>query len=497
MTIPTSSNFPETIDTNTNLYVVHDSMRMRLAEDYNPGDTTITIDGDTNLFQKFPTSGLITLTEQCSDPKLRALAFYYSSKVTTTTTGMGFGNLELLPGFEDNPKPKLITNVTMNVMADHHNNIKNAIIAIETFLGVQGTVDTKPFGPTVEGRANFLRKLILVPRAWFTVDKTIGLVPFTVVFTNQSFRTASDGCGVAPPVIYEWDFGDNTGSIISIISAISSVPTNVTNVIVEDPDGGTISKTYVTPGIYDVSLLVSNVYGVDTVILPAIINARIAAPDPATFDFIPLAEQSVTPGSPVEGPYITPPVIRAGAGTIIGVQIPPGISPTTGRTFGGELVDGHNVPIDPITHYTWSAGDDLPHSNSYLTNLSYSIGGLYDLILRVDTEFGAYRITEWAGSVDIIEQVNLWLWTISNNQSINSHEFGLVSETFKNKIGVSFPISYDTSFLDPTARNYTQQLYEFTHNNGFTPRGSSVSGSGGTYVYCSLRLVAGRPLTRL
>ena len=41
-----ASNFPSTIDTDTELYSVSDGLRVRLAEDYNPGDTSITIFGD-------------------------------------------------------------------------------------------------------------------------------------------------------------------------------------------------------------------------------------------------------------------------------------------------------------------------------------------------------------------------------------------------------------------------------------------------------------------
>jgi hypothetical protein len=31
----------------------------------------------------FPEKGIITLTEQCSDPEYRALSFYYSTKSNT------------------------------------------------------------------------------------------------------------------------------------------------------------------------------------------------------------------------------------------------------------------------------------------------------------------------------------------------------------------------------------------------------------------------------
>ena len=51
--IPTSSNYPTALDTNQNLYQVNDALRVVLAEDYNPGDTTITISDPNNLMSKF------------------------------------------------------------------------------------------------------------------------------------------------------------------------------------------------------------------------------------------------------------------------------------------------------------------------------------------------------------------------------------------------------------------------------------------------------------
>jgi len=479
MTIPTSSDYPDALDTTTNLYLVHDSLRMKLAEDYEPGDKAIYVSGDPNMFLRFPATGQITLTEQCSDPALRALSFFYNNRsVASDGVTMIFTDVELLPHFIDCPKPKFITDVTMNVMADHHNNIKNAVIAIENFIGIQGTTDDKPFGPTLEGRINFLRKLVLVPRAWFAVNKNVGLVPLTVTFTNQSFRLASDGTDA--PVTFEWNFGDNTGSTISIISVISAVPPNISNVEVFDIDGGPIDKTYNEPGIFDVTLTVTNKFGSDTVVMPAIVNSRIASPDLAVFEFAPYTGQIVTPGVPIGGPYITPPVIRAVTGGVIQAEIPPGVNPNTGRSFAGELLDGYNHPIDPVTHYTWAAGDDLTHANSPNTTASYSVGGIYDLILRVDTKFGAYRITKWPSAFDIIEEMNMWLWTIDPAQNIHSREYGLISETFKAKQGASFQIDFNSSFLSTTDRNAVQQHYEFTHNNGFTPRGSTLSGDGGS-----------------
>lgn len=460
------SNYPVTLDNDTTLYVVHDALRVVLAEDYTPGDDSIAITDPDDVLGIFPPTGIITLTDQCAEIEFRALSFTYAA-VTST----GFSGLKLLNNFVDVPKPKNFTNVTLNVMSQHHNAIKDAAIAIEEFLGLRGSMDRS----TIEGRINYLRSLVFTPRAWFTVDQRLGLVPFTVKFTDESFRL---GCG---DVTYLFDFGDGTISSISFvpISGISNIPDNDSSIIIQNLNGGSIYKTYTEPNVYTVKLTVQNEFGEDTVVMPNIVNARIAAPDEAVIEYLPTTTQIFTPGQPTGGPYDTsPPKIRAATGTLIDVVINTGTNPYTGRSYGGEKLDGMGSPIDPIEKYTWSFSDDLNHPNSNIAQASYSIGGLYDLTLRVDTEFGAYRITQYADSLDIIESTNLWLWNFSNTTTVNSFEFGLISELFKTS-NTNYTVSRDNSFLTGS-NNETQAKHEFSRNTGFTARGSVGSGTGGT-----------------
>lgn len=469
MTIPTASDYPEALDTDQNLYETHDSLRVVLAEDYTPGDTTISIVGDEETIRRFPFTGIITLTEQCSEPELRAVSFYYGSRTLES-----FDDLEILSGFTDITKPKQITNVTQNVMARHHNSLKDAVIAIEEFVGIKGKVGTKPLEGTMEERINFLRKLVLVPKAWFSADKTIGLVPMSVTFKDLSFRLGTDGN--AGELTYVWDFGDNTNlSSIIAISATDTVP-DVINVIVEDLDGGTIEKTYTTPGIYDVKLTVSNDFGSDTVIFPELINARVKAPDAAVIKFLSRPGQDHTAGIPADGPYTTFPSIRSPVNFLLDMEVPTGINPNTSLSYAGEVLDGGGSPIDPVLEYTWELADDLARNNNPLARASYSVGGVYDLILRVDTKFGGYRITTYEDAIDIVEQTNLWHWTISSN-TIQASEYGLISESFKTAASTQ-SISKDSSFLDGES-NKTQLQREFDRNNGFVKRGTSTSGASG------------------
>ena len=117
---------------------------------------------------------------------------------------------------------------------------------------------------------------------------------------------------------------------------------------------------------------------------------------------------------------MTTPVIRAPANSIIDMYVPSGINPNTpGVSYGGEtVIDGKT--IDPIEAYTWSLSDDLAHGNSSLARAVFSIGGTYDLILRCDTDFGAYRITTYNNAFDIVEKYNLWLWLYNSSKDRKS-----------------------------------------------------------------------------
>ncbi len=478
MAIPTAPNFPNSFDSDDNLFLVHNCLRLRLAEDYQIGDGTIQAEGDQFVVVNIPPSGIITLTEQCSDLDKRAVSYHYTS---FDRTNIVFSGLSLLEGFTDVAKPKRITNVTVNVMARHHNNLKNALIAIQRFCGVKGAIDTKPFGDTLEGRINFLRKLVLQPKAWFTSDKRTGNVPLEIEFKDMSFRLGTDGN--SGPVKLTWDFGDQTTSMISmysLISASSAVDDANPNVLVRDIDGETIKKTYYRPGLYDVKLTVENDFGSDVCIFPEFINARVKAPSEAIIRLVEnTSTQSATPGVPPNGPFDTYPKLRSPINTLIEIEIPIGENPATpGYSFGGELLDDTGTAIDPIDHYTWALGDDLTHPNNLSTKASYSVGGIYDLKLRTDTTYGAYRITTYEDAIDIVENQNLWLWTYQNTSSVRSYEYGLISETFKLTPASSLTVTRNDDFLSGTP-NVASQRKEFIRNTGFAPRSSTGSGGGG------------------
>ncbi len=120
---------------------------MYLAKDHHPGENTITVEGDISLF---PPSGIITLVDHCSDPNDRAITFYYSSRTDNQF------NVELMDYSKDSFKPKKLTLVTQQVVAETHNNIKNAILAIQRFLGPTHDKSSTPYGRVVPFLAEYI-----------------------------------------------------------------------------------------------------------------------------------------------------------------------------------------------------------------------------------------------------------------------------------------------------------------------------------------------------
>lgn len=492
------SNYPTNIDDDQNLFTLHDSLRLTLSEDYHPGDTILYVEGDLDVYLKFPTIGYITLTEQCSDPEFRAISLSYSSKSIISDTLYSFDGIEILSNSQSVEKSKKITHVTQNIMEYHHNSLKDAIISIEEFVGEKGTLDLVPYGETMEGRTNFLHKLVLQPKAWFSAEKTYGLVPLEVTFINKCFKVG-EGCPV-DPVTYLWDFGDGDCSQISFtpidcpstIVVENVVPVDQINVKVLESEKGTITKTYSTPGKYDVTLTVTNKWGEDYLVIPGYVTARLPAPDEAEIEIIERSGQIVTPGDPNNGPPFTKfPKIRSSVDTFIDFEINDGQKPGTvtlqnpyGKSYAGEVLDSQGHAVDSIVDYSWQLSDDLAHGNAKGTRSSYSVGGFYDLILRVDTEFGAYRITTYEESMDIIENQNLWMWNFGlDGVTAIPSEYGLISETFKTRpIGLTVNRNFDFLSHKPeqSIDNSEQLIKEFNKNVFFSPRSTTQSGQQGS-----------------
>ena len=77
-------NFPNDYDDDGNPFVVQNALKLLLLHDYYPGQKDI-IRGrkQEEIFDKFPETGIITLTDQVSDKTQRSISFFYGSKKGT------------------------------------------------------------------------------------------------------------------------------------------------------------------------------------------------------------------------------------------------------------------------------------------------------------------------------------------------------------------------------------------------------------------------------
>lgn len=423
-------NYPAQFDTEHTLYAVRDMLQATLAVDYRPGDSAVTVEEN---IDNFPQSGIITLIDQAAEDK--AISLIYKRH-----DNKSFYDLEVAEESLDLFRARKQTKVVMQIRAEHHNAIVDAVQAIEGFMGTKRDESQEPYQGSLFGRLNFLRKLLYTPKAWFAADIATGLVPMTVTFTSQSHGVT----GPVGEVVYYWNFGDGNESITDTPIAV---------------------HTYRIPGTYDVSLKVKNGFGENELVLTQLINARVEAPREAIIEFDAQTGQIVTPGSP--------PTIRTPANQPIILGINQENTDPYYSNAGELLEDGK--PLDPIKSFSWVLGDTLSHSNASSTKALFALGGVYDLTLRVDTALGAYRITNYDNCIDVVEPMNLWLWTFTGKKQVQANEMGIYTETFKTTASNKLSINTNDSFLKTE-----QEKREFNRNAVFTPRNNGMSGMWGT-----------------
>ena len=236
-----------------------------------------------------------------------------------------------------------------------------------------------------------------------------------------------------------------------------------------------------------------------------LITAKMEAPEEAIISTNNRSSQIFTDGTKNENQsspktykrYITTPKIRSSVSSFIDLEVKEeeikSGSFESGYTYAGELLDGGSPKkaIDEIIEYTWDLSDELEHLNSPTTRASYSVGGYYDITLRVDTKYGAYKITTYEKGIDVVENQNLWFFNYKpgtkNTDSsgiIKTWELGLISKTFKLLGNQEIQIDRDNSFLNYLNSDYDSNAKslakkEFDKSVVFAQRGSSTSGDGG------------------
>jgi PKD repeat protein len=142
---------------------------------------------------KFPANGTLRLTEQTENGNFELV--YYGKRTNTVFTNLQRGFAGSIQNTWSSG-----TIVGNAVDAEHHNAIKDAVIQIETKLGLKDNPDAA----SLNGLLKNLEDRFLAPRPFFRAYPTKGRPALTVRF--QSF---SDG----DVVRHLWDFGDGSTSV--------------------------------------------------------------------------------------------------------------------------------------------------------------------------------------------------------------------------------------------------------------------------------------------
>lgn len=201
------SIFPEAVDSADTLYTVRNNAETTLTQSLAFTGKFIVV-GDTS---PFPDKGLIRVGTEL---------IYYAEKATGTfkTLIRGFA------GSKQNQWPKG-TRVAHSVEAEPHNAIKDAIINMEDYAGLE----TDPAADSLNGILKAQENRFLAPKPIFRGIPLKGPPPLQVRFQNFSNREA---------VRFLWDFGD--GGVSTEIN-----PTHV----------------YLAEGVYTVQLRMVTIQG--------------------------------------------------------------------------------------------------------------------------------------------------------------------------------------------------------------------------------------------
>lgn len=122
-------NYPNSRDDDSSLYVAVNNKRTQLTSDISNSDLVIPVITTSG----FPTSGFITILSNPNDIT-QAEAIEYNSITSTTFSAIqrGAGDTPALPHDSGD-------NVDLTIVAAHHNELKDATIALQDVVGVSGS----------------------------------------------------------------------------------------------------------------------------------------------------------------------------------------------------------------------------------------------------------------------------------------------------------------------------------------------------------------------
>jgi hypothetical protein len=184
------SLYPEILDSRNQLYEATNNSVTTLKQSVTYGGKYVIVNDNSS----FPQSGILRIGPPPGQDGSAEMV-YYGSKAK----GVFKDIIRGFAGSRQNQWP-VGSFVSNSVFAEHHNSVKDALINIETNLGIK----VSPTDASLNGILKKQETKFLAPKALFRASIIKGPPPFKVRFHNFS---------TGPIVRSLWDFGDGTTSI--------------------------------------------------------------------------------------------------------------------------------------------------------------------------------------------------------------------------------------------------------------------------------------------
>ena len=218
--MPQTINFPASLDDDTSLYVVANNLRTRLTSAIDDSVTTIPVVTTSG----FPDVGFVTILTGANILNSEAIAYSGIDATNFLNAERGSDDTVALEHFSTN-------NVDFTIVSRHHNNLKDAIINIEAYLGVSGSENFVPF---VDGN-------VILPGT-LSVQETLTVSGGSTLAFSTVTGTLS--------VCSDADFKE--GMSVSGTLTVGELPVSVTpaiQYILDDSDTNITSTSFVDIGV--------------------------------------------------------------------------------------------------------------------------------------------------------------------------------------------------------------------------------------------------------
>lgn len=176
------STFPESIDTTDTLFTAVNQGQTRLSAPISFESVFLPVKST----EGFPSSGLVVIDQEI---------IYYGNKNNKVFT-------DLIRGFGGRRSPHDSgADVKASVCSDHHNAIRDALLNLESYIGLEKDASTLE---TLYGRLKALEEKFLPNKAIFLASKMKAQPDEVISFQDRSTGSIAT---------WRWDFGDGTSSL--------------------------------------------------------------------------------------------------------------------------------------------------------------------------------------------------------------------------------------------------------------------------------------------